>query len=353
MLPDMVKRSTDTLFITMAPAIMRMLMRDFAPFLAEDAAAVLGNLGHESGGFRFLQEKKPLVPGSRGGWGWAQWTGPRRKAFEAFISAHGFDPASADANYGFLRQELQTTEKAAIPAVRKARTLEAKVKAFELAFERASPKYKHYDSRVVWAKKALAALAAKPQPAPGLAPDLDDDMAAGLRQKAKVQAVQQSLTDLGYPVGAIDGRPGTLTVAAVAAYQHDRGQPVTSVIDDALIHDLMRADDEHWSRPISEERATMPEKEIAKKSATMRTSWWGKALAGLGLGGGTLANAAKDAIAPDQIDAHLSVAQRVIQFAGDNWMLLAGVVVAGLGAWGAFRIIDRFKVEDYREGRRA
>ena len=55
-----------TLFQQKAPAIMADLMRDFALDVTS-AAAIAGNLGHESGGFRFLQEKKPLVPGSRGG----------------------------------------------------------------------------------------------------------------------------------------------------------------------------------------------------------------------------------------------------------------------------------------------
>ena len=54
-----------TLFREKAPAIIRDLMRDF-DLTVEDAAAMVGDLGHESGGFRFLWEK-PLVPGSWGG----------------------------------------------------------------------------------------------------------------------------------------------------------------------------------------------------------------------------------------------------------------------------------------------
>lgn len=62
-------------FARKAPWIMALLMRDF-PLGLEDAAAILGNLGHESGGLVQLQELKPVVAGSRGGYGWAQWTGP-------------------------------------------------------------------------------------------------------------------------------------------------------------------------------------------------------------------------------------------------------------------------------------
>lgn len=143
-----------TLFTDKAPGIMRLLMADFG-LTDEEAAAIVGNLGHESGGFKFLQELKPMIPGSKGGWGWAQWTGPRRRAFEAYCARNNLDPASDKANYGWLFVELTTTEKKAIPAVKNAADLQSKVIAFEKAFERAG--IKHYDSRLKYAKQALNA----------------------------------------------------------------------------------------------------------------------------------------------------------------------------------------------------
>lgn len=151
----------EQLFALKAPWIMELLMRDFALDL-DSAAAILGNLGHECGGFTLMQEQKPVVKGSAGGYGWPQWTGPRRRAFEAYCSRNNLDPKEDRANYGWLFVELSTTEKAAIPAVRKATTLAGKVKAFELAFERAG--VKHYDSRNAWAARAIAAYKAAPQP---------------------------------------------------------------------------------------------------------------------------------------------------------------------------------------------
>ncbi len=147
------------MFETKAPWIMNLLRADFNLSI-EEAAAVLGNLGHESGGFVYYQEIKPTVPGSRGGAGWPQWTGPRRVAFEAYCKRNGLDPKSDRANYGYLFVELTDTEKAAIPAVKAASGLEAKVRAFEAKFERAG--VKHYDSRYAYAKRALAAHAANP-----------------------------------------------------------------------------------------------------------------------------------------------------------------------------------------------
>jgi hypothetical protein len=42
------------------------------------AAAFPGNFAAESSYFNSLQEKDPKVAGSKGGWGHAQWTGPRQ-----------------------------------------------------------------------------------------------------------------------------------------------------------------------------------------------------------------------------------------------------------------------------------
>src|SRR3990167_830331 len=143
-----------SIFTNKAPYIMADLMREF-DMSKEDAAAILGNLGHESAGFTKLQEIKPTVPGSKGGTGWAQWTGPRRRAFEAWCKANKLKPSSDEANYGYLVVELRGPEKAAIPATKKAKGLAAKVRAFELNFERAG--VKHYQSRTKYAADALEA----------------------------------------------------------------------------------------------------------------------------------------------------------------------------------------------------
>jgi len=144
----------ERLFAAKAPWIIALLMRDFSLSL-DEAAAILGNLGHECGGFALMQEQKPVVKGSRGGFGWAQWTGPRRRAFEAYCARNKLAPESDRANYGWLFVELSTSEKSAIPALKRAGTLGAKVKAFEQSFERAG--VKHYPSRNIWAARALEA----------------------------------------------------------------------------------------------------------------------------------------------------------------------------------------------------
>lgn len=150
---------TDDLFRAKAPGVMRQLIADFALTTA-DAAAVLGNIGHECAGFTLMQEQGVKT---KGGYGWAQWTGPRRTAYESYCKRSGKSPDGDDANYAYLFVELTTTESSAIPAVKAASTLQSKVIAFEMHFERAG--VKNYTSRLRYANVALEALAAAAAPA--------------------------------------------------------------------------------------------------------------------------------------------------------------------------------------------
>lgn len=131
------------------------LMKDLG-LTAVQAAGLLGNLGHETGGFRHLQEVSPALPRSRGGWGIAQWTGPRRTAMEAWCRANGLDPASDAANDGYLREELTTSEVAALAALKRAATLEEATEVACRRFER--PGIVALPDRLVWARRALAAI---------------------------------------------------------------------------------------------------------------------------------------------------------------------------------------------------
>jgi hypothetical protein len=140
------------LFETKAPRIMRQLMDDFA-FTKIQTAGVLGNLGHETGGFKHFQELAPIS--GQGGFGWAQWTGPRRRDFMNFCQANGLSPTSDDANYGFLRHELNTSERNTVPALKAESTLEGATRIFEQLFERAG--IVALNSRIKFARKALAA----------------------------------------------------------------------------------------------------------------------------------------------------------------------------------------------------
>ncbi len=173
------------IFDRIVPHFMARLMADF-DCTAEDAAAVFGNAGHESAGLEKLQEIRPTVPGSRGGWGWFQWTGPRRRQMEAYAKRHGYDLRDPETNYKWLFVELTTTEKRTMPAVMATEGLHQKTKVFEKCFERAG--IKHYPSRYAWADRALKAYhETMPVPVPEPPPPPDIDPAPDTAQPSRTR----------------------------------------------------------------------------------------------------------------------------------------------------------------------
>tara|TARA_R100001198_G_C5158723_1_gene164798 strand:- start:30 stop:806 length:777 start_codon:yes stop_codon:yes gene_type:complete len=81
----------------------------------EQAAGVVGNFWHETGGFKFMKELKPTIKGSKGGLAFAQWTGERRDTFEQLLTDLGNLPAdSYEGNFAMITKEFDTTEKSAL-----------------------------------------------------------------------------------------------------------------------------------------------------------------------------------------------------------------------------------------------
>lgn len=130
------------------------LMKDFEISLLS-SIAIVGNAGQESGGFKSLQEKKPVVKGSRGGYGIMQWTGPRRVAYESYCERNNLDPADMESNYKFLFVELKGEEGRVLPRLEAAQSLEQKVEVFMKGFLR--PGIPHLQSRVEWARRVQKA----------------------------------------------------------------------------------------------------------------------------------------------------------------------------------------------------
>lgn len=132
---------------------------------AFQVAGIFGNFAVESDQFRALQEYKPTVKGSRGGWGWAQWTGPRRKAFEAWADAAGYKRDDPEAFYQFTLVELRGPEKAALAALRRTVSAESAAESFMRRYER--PGVPHLPRRKAFALEALALLPGEaPRPKP-------------------------------------------------------------------------------------------------------------------------------------------------------------------------------------------
>ena len=81
------------------------------------ADAFVMNFQDESGLNPGINEQNPLVAGSRGGFGLAQWTGPRRKQLEAFAAQRGVPVSDANLQMDFLMQELQGSERGAAQSI--------------------------------------------------------------------------------------------------------------------------------------------------------------------------------------------------------------------------------------------
>lgn len=130
-------------FDTKSPEVMRRLMGDFGLDKFQ-AAKVLGNLGHESRGFQDFAEK-----GGGSGIGWAQWTGPRHREFQAWAAANHLDPRSDEANYGMLKHDLKGKYARGVEALKNGASLEQ----FERIYEGAG--VKAYGSRHAYERRAL------------------------------------------------------------------------------------------------------------------------------------------------------------------------------------------------------
>lgn len=146
-----------TAFENLAPRYIKDLMKALN-ITAEQAAGIVGNGGAESG-LIAVDEKKPTVPGSRGGYGHFQWTGPRRVAFEKWCVDNKLDKESYEANFGFLIHELQTTEKNSLKHLVMTKDIKAAAETFGYFFLRFAgykniAGNKNYENRVKLSKRA-------------------------------------------------------------------------------------------------------------------------------------------------------------------------------------------------------
>lgn len=129
------------------------------------AAALVGNLSHESGLKPNVREGSAASGGGIGepwpkgtknkGYGYAQWTNSRLDDYIEYCEKNKLDPKTDEANYQFLCHELDTTHRSTITELKKTDTLEDGTKRVMDVFERPNPKYAHLDRRVNLASSTL------------------------------------------------------------------------------------------------------------------------------------------------------------------------------------------------------
>jgi hypothetical protein len=81
------------------------------------AQGIVANMKAESNLQPGINEIAPVVPGSRGGYGLNQWTGPRRVSYEQFAAERGSPLNDLQTQLDFTMYELQGPERAAYTAL--------------------------------------------------------------------------------------------------------------------------------------------------------------------------------------------------------------------------------------------
>ena len=197
--------------------VVNSLMTEFS-LTREQAAGIAGNCGYESGGFKVLQEAG-VSSYERGGYGWSQWTGPRRVAFEGWCQAQGLEPSSDEANYGYLCVELHGAYASCIKALRACQTIEAAVFTWGRLYEGPGGTTATYlpgnDGRLDYARRALAGSQASL--ALGI-PAAAAPVVATTMPEFTAEQLQVFLQTKGIYKGAIDGDFGIESEAALLAY---------------------------------------------------------------------------------------------------------------------------------------
>jgi hypothetical protein len=146
-----------------ADAVIQGLLKRGVP--AAVAYGIAGNMQIESDGFKTdVNEYAPLVPGSRGGYGLNQWTGPRRRQFESFAADRGVNAADLDTQLDFTLWELSNTEKRAGQALMTAQSPAEAAQIYSEKFLR--PGIPHLERRIAAANGLAGGQTGRPTQAP-------------------------------------------------------------------------------------------------------------------------------------------------------------------------------------------
>lgn len=185
------------------------------------ADGFLMNFEDESGFDPGINEAKPLVPGSRGGYGLYQLTGPRRRAYEQFASQRGAPLDDVDTQLDFMMTELQGPEAAAAKSILGSQ--DAGTAAAAIAKDFLRPAQSHLNSRVSrylagGASPAVAAVNSMAEQQPIQVASLDP--AAGI-------PVQQQAVEAVVPTDTGINQPGPrATIARLLSGDRMGGQPM-------------------------------------------------------------------------------------------------------------------------------
>lgn len=160
------------------------------------AQGIVANMIAESGLKTDINEIAPLVPGSRGGYGLNQWTGPRRRQFEAFAAERGVDPSDLNTQLDFTLWEFQNTERNAWNALQGVNDPIEAARIYSEKFLR--PGIPNMDKRLGEAAR-LAGVSFDPSMAPQ-----GNALAMQPQQPQQQNALAPTLADYGFQTTQLD-----------------------------------------------------------------------------------------------------------------------------------------------------
>lgn len=173
--------------------------------------------------------------------------------------------------------------------------------------------------------------------------------------REQIKILQQQLMKRGYTmVGLIDGKIGGNTVAAITAFQHDQGLPITGSFDLVTRERLMASADK---RPIPAERAQgEPENSrIVKDSSVLETA--GKIGTGVVVIGKSIETldpmSALDEAGKisEQLQGIIEPIRSLLTYAsGNTWIL---ILIACAAIWYVARRIRQNRIQDFQTGKTA
>ena len=204
----------------LAPQTVQRLSNDLS-ISPQVAAGIVGQLGYESAGLQSVNEMQPVVPGSRGGFGWAQWTGPRRRQFESWAEQNKMDVADPEANYQFLVYELtQTPEKKVLAELQGVEDPVEAGKVFTDTYLR--PSVPAYDKRASWVEKTINTLVPEAQ--------AQTQQGGNVAQQASPYSLEQLQTGLQRAQAAGNQEAVQEIQQLISAQQPTPQQPDTSTV---------------------------------------------------------------------------------------------------------------------------
>jgi len=129
-------------------------------FTPEAAAGVLGNILHETGNFKYIEELAPNVNNQRG-LGLLQWSGSRATDFKKWLKSNDKSIDSVEDNVEYLLYEMGNTEKRhwgrgySLDKLKNTKDAKKASDLFMNGYLRPSKKYSHQDVRIANSLQAL------------------------------------------------------------------------------------------------------------------------------------------------------------------------------------------------------